>query len=490
MTIRADLTVHPDRTYGEIDPRIYGQYIENVEPDDRVIYGGVCDENGNLNEAVIATLREMRVPVIRFGGNYNDVYRWQEGIGPRDQRPVRPNYFWGKGEENNQFGTDEFLTLCERLEAQPFISINMGTGDLLEALGWLEYCNYPGKTTLTDLRKANGRPAPWNVPVWGIGNEAWGSWETCYAPPEEYARKYNMFAQYMRKLDPSIHLVAVGHTDRNWNKAVLTTFARLPEYLSVHMYGHSFIDHDGNYEQLVALPAAFEREFRNVVTDLHLYASDDVKLALDEWNVRHLVNSKLTRKSPRRAQDALFVAGVFNVMHRFAANVAIANYVTMVNGNAPIRVVDGQVMRTPLFDVFRLYQQFMTGTALVVDVAAYGYTVTPFDRVSSPHGPAEPVYVTYVDASATRRADGSIAITVINRHRDQNCLVTLQIDGQAGLRLMQGVQQTSNTVEDTTATVSDITTAVTPLSAGVLQAELPAHSITWLVLQGRDDENR
>jgi|GEM_PF-4336673 len=162
----------------------------------------------------------------------------------------------------------------------------------------------------------------------------------------------------------------------------------------------------------------------------------------------------------------------------------------MVNGNAPIRVVDGQVMRTPLFDVFRLYQQFMTGTALVVDVAAYGYTVTPFDRVSSPHGPAEPVYVTYVDASATRRADGSIAITVINRHRDQNCLVTLQIDGQAGLRLMQGVQQTSNTVEDTTATVSDITTAVTPLSAGVLQAELPAHSITWLVLQGRDDENR
>lgn len=483
MAIRADLTISSDRTYGEIDPRIYGQYLENVEPDDRVIYGGVCDDNGHLNEEVVATLRAMGVPMVRFGGNYNDVYRWLEGVGPRDQRPVRPNYFWGKGDENNQFGTDEFLTLCERIDAQPFISINMGTGNILEALGWLEYCNYPGRTTLTDYRRANGRAEPWNVPVWGIGNEAWGDWETCFDPPEDYARKYNMFAQYLRKLDPSIQLVAVGHTHRDWNKAVLTTFKRPPEYLSIHMYGHSFIDRDGNYEQLVALPAAFEREFRDVVSDLKLYASGDTKLALDEWNVRHLVNGKLTRKSPRRAQDALFVAGVFNVMHRFAAHVATANYVTMVNGNAPIRVVDGQVVRTPLFDVYRLYQQYMTGTALVVDVAAHGYTATPFDRVNSPHGPAEPVYASYVDASAAQRADGSIAVAVINRHASERCAVTVHVAGLAALRVSEACQQTSATAEDTTATLSDAV-PVTVSGPETLQVDVPARSLTWLVLNG------
>jgi alpha-N-arabinofuranosidase len=484
MAIRADLTVFTERSYGEIDPRIYGQYLENVEPDDRVIYDGVSDYEGNLNEDVIATLREMGVPQIRFGGNYNDVYRWMEGIGPRDQRPVRPNYFWGKGEENNQFGTDEFLTLCERLDAEAFISINMGTGNLLEALSWLEYCNYPGKTTLTDLRRANGRAEPWNVPIWGIGNEAWGSWETCFDEPDVYARKYNMIAQYMRKLDPSVQLVAVGHTHRDWNKAVLTTVARMPEYLSIHMYGHSFIDRDGNYEQLVALPVAFERQFRDVVEDLHTYASDDVKLALDEWNVRHLVNGKLTRKSPRRAQDALFVAGVFNVMHRHAANVATANYVTMVNGNAPIRTADGQVVRTPLFDVYRLYQKYLTGTALVVDVASHGYTATPFDRVNSPHGVAEPVYASYVDASASRRADGSIAVVVINRHASEACTVTLNVEGWAGARVSEAQQQTSTAVENTSATVTPVTGSVTSVAPTTLQVEVPAHSLTWLVLQG------
>lgn len=484
MTIHADLIVHPDRPHGEIDPRIYGQYIENVEPDDRVIYDGVCDENGVLNEDVIATLREMGVPSVRFGGNYNDVYRWQEGIGPRDQRPVRPNYFWGKGEENNQFGTDEFLTLCERLDAQPFISINMGTGDLLEALGWLEYCNYSGKTTLTDLRRANGRAEPWNVPVWGIGNEAWGSWETCYAPPEEYVRKYNMIAQYLRKLDPTIELVAVGHTQRDWNKAVLTGFERPAEYLSVHMYGHSFIDREGNYEQLVALPAVFEQRFQAVVADLHRYASDEIRLALDEWNVRHLVNGRLTRKSPRRAQDALFVAGVFNVMHRFSANVAMSNYVTMVNGNAPIRTVDGQVVRTPLFDVYRLYQRLMTGTALTVDTAVHGYTTTPFERVDSPRGVDETIYAAYVDASAAQRADGSIAVALINRHASERCALSLRIGEHASLRVTEAWQQTSADAADTAADLQDVTSGIAEPAGNSLQVELPPHSLTWLVLQG------
>jgi len=485
MTIHAEITVSPDRAIGDIDPRIYGQYLENVEPDDRVIYDGVCDLDGNLNPNVVSALREMGVPMVRFGGNYNDVYRWLEGIGPRDQRPVRPNYFWGNGEELNTFGTDEFLDLCQQIGAQPFISINMGTGDILEALGWLEYCNYRGKTTLTDLRRANGRAEPWNVPVWGIGNEAWGPWETCYAPPEDYVRDFNQYAQYMRKLDPSIQLVAVGHTHRDWNKAVLTGIRAPAEYLSVHMYGHSHIDEPGNYEQLVALPAVFEAEFRDVVTDLNRYASQKIRLALDEWNVRHRYNGKLNRKSPRRAQDALFVAGVFHVMHRLANDVACANYVTMVNGNAPIRTVDGQAIKTPLFDVFRLYQQVMTGTAVSVDVAAHGFTMTPFDRVASPHGMSEPIYASYVDASAARREDGRLALALINRHAEQACMTRISVDGAVTYHAVEAQHQISDEVGSTTATMNDATKAIRLSAPNVFEVDLPPHSVTWLVLQSQ-----
>ena len=211
--VDTEIRVFPTRVIGDIDPRIYGQYIENLTPKDRPIYGGVVDEEGELRPAVVEALKHMRVPMIRWGGNYTDVYRWMDGIGPRAARPVRPNYFWG-GLESNRFGTHEFLNLCEALSAQPYISVNMGTGGLLEALDWLEYCNFPGGTTLSDLRRTNGRTEAWNVPIWGIGNEAWGPWETCFASPENYVQNFNQYEQYMRRLDPAIQVVAVGHTDR------------------------------------------------------------------------------------------------------------------------------------------------------------------------------------------------------------------------------------------------------------------------------------
>src|SRR5690606_18760903 len=104
-------------------------------------------------------------------------------------------------------------------------------------------------------------------------------------------------------LDPEIEVVAVGHTDRVWNRAVLTGMRRPADYLAIHMYGHSHLDRPGNLEQLVALPVAFEQELGEVVRDLEAYASAPIALTIDEWNVRHFVGGKLNRKSPRQVQD-------------------------------------------------------------------------------------------------------------------------------------------------------------------------------------------
>lgn len=480
MSLSAHILVSPERIIGEIDPRIYGQYIENVEPDDRVIYGGVCDDDGELRPPVIEALREMQVPMIRWGGNYGDVYRWADGIGPRKRRPRRPNYFWG-GEESNRFGTHEFLDLCAALSAQPYININMGSGDLLEALAWLEYCNYRGSTAYTDLRRENGRDEPWAVPVWGIGNEAWGPWEACFAPPELYVRDFNQYAQYMRRLDPTIGVVAVGHTDRKWNEAVLRGMSKPADFLSVHMYGHSHLGKPGNFEQLVALPVAFEQGFRDVVADLETYAAAPIPLALDEWNVRHFVDGRLNRKSPRQAQDALFVAGVFNVMHRFSNHVKIGSYVTMVNGNAPLRAWDDTITRTPVYEVFRLYQQWMTGSAVAVDVAAHSYSVTPFDGVSTPHNRSLALSAPLVDASASvDAANGLLTMALVNRHAEQPVTTCIDVGGPTGYTLDSARRLRADNAGDLAMIEESVSSAVRPGRDNQWEVTLDPCSIVWL----------
>lgn len=480
MSFHANVSIRPANVIGEIDPRIYGQYIENVEPDDRVIYGGVCDDTGQLRAPVLEALRRMQVPVVRWGGNYGDLYRWQDGIGPREQRPRRPNYFWG-GEESNRFGTHEFLELCNALNAQPYININMGTGNLLEALGWLEYCNYSGNTHYTALRRQHGQAEPWKVPVWGIGNEAWGHWETCFAAPDDYIHRFNQYAQYMRRLDPEIEVVAVGHTDRLWNRAVLSGMPRPADYLSVHLYGHSHLDRPENFEQLVGLPVAFEQELAEVVRDLETYAAESIALTIDEWNVRHFVGGRLNRKSPRLVQDAIFVAGVFHAMHRFSKSVKMGNYVTMVNGNAPLRAWDEAITPTPLYDVFRLYQQFMTGATVGVDVASPEYEVRPFDWVSTPHQRDGTLSVPYIDASAAvKDANGVLSLAIINRHSSHNATVTVQFDSQASYSFQDATLLAGDNPTALEARVTDTTSSLQSGPANCWTIDLPPYSIMWM----------
>jgi alpha-L-arabinofuranosidase len=150
----------------------------------RCIYGGIYDpdnKNGLITEQgyrqdVIDSILELKVPVIRYpGGNFVATYRWQDGIGPRDQRPKRPELAW-LGVESNQFGTDEFIEWCRIVKTEPYICLNMGTGTLEDALAWLEYCNGDRDTHYANLRRKNGHEEPYKVKYWALGNEIWGPW--------------------------------------------------------------------------------------------------------------------------------------------------------------------------------------------------------------------------------------------------------------------------------------------------------------------------
>ena len=142
-------------------------------------------------------LKELRIPILRWpGGCFADDYHWEDGVGPRRDRPRTVNTWWGNDIDDNAFGTHEFIMLCRHLGCQPYLAGNVGSGSPRELRDWVEYCNFTGDSTLARRRGQNGSPSPFGVRYWGVGNEAWGcGGNFC---PEDYAAEYKRFATYLR----------------------------------------------------------------------------------------------------------------------------------------------------------------------------------------------------------------------------------------------------------------------------------------------------
>ena len=252
------IAISPARSIGAIDRKLFGGFVEHLG---HCIYGGVYEEGSALSDErgfrtdVLGLLRELRPGVLRWpGGNFVSNYHWQDGIGPRDTRPRRPELAWG-GEEPNRFGTDEFLAYCAELGTEPYICLNMGTGTLAEALAWVEYCNSALDTSRANVRRSNGRTEPYRVRYWGLGNEMYGDWQVGQLSAEEYVREATRWARAIRKLDPDAKLIACGETGwSDWDRVVIDGLAGLVDYHSVHLYTGS-----DDYWANVLQPHAAER---------------------------------------------------------------------------------------------------------------------------------------------------------------------------------------------------------------------------------------
>ncbi|MBO0833253.1 MAG: alpha-N-arabinofuranosidase, partial [Actinobacteria bacterium] len=199
------IAIDPRRVLGQVDRNVFGGFVEHLG---RCIYGGLYEEGSPLSDDrgfrkdVMSLLRELRMGVLRWpGGNFVSNYHWQDGIGPKDARPPRPELAWG-GTESNRFGTDEFLTYCAELGTEPYICLNMGTGTLDEALAWLEYCNGDRPTHWANMRRQNGKSEPYRVKYWGLGNEMYGEWQVGAMSADEYVREATRWARALKFLDP------------------------------------------------------------------------------------------------------------------------------------------------------------------------------------------------------------------------------------------------------------------------------------------------
>ncbi|HLI02420.1 MAG TPA: hypothetical protein VKV06_16650, partial [Acidimicrobiales bacterium] len=199
------VAVDVGRSLGQLDRRVFGGFVEHLG---RCIYGGLYDEDApsrderGFRQDTLELLRDLRLSVLRWpGGNFVSNYHWQDGIGPKDERPARSELAWG-GIEPNRFGTDEYIDYCRVLGVEPYICLNMGTGTLEEALAWVEYCNGTRSTAWADRRRANGHPEPHAVTWWGLGNEIYGAWQVGAMSAEEYVAEATRWARAIKMVDP------------------------------------------------------------------------------------------------------------------------------------------------------------------------------------------------------------------------------------------------------------------------------------------------
>lgn len=479
----ATIAIDANREIGRVDPKIYGHFLEHVE---RVVYGGISDRNSSksdefgIRQDVVAAIREMGgAHVLRWpGGNFASYYHWRDGVGPLEQRPRRFDVVW-KNWESNQFGTDEYLALCRELNCDPFITANLGNGTLQEACEWVEY-------TRMESRKPPVR-------IWGLGNEHYGAWQVGHYTAEEYGRKVQQFGQFMRAVSPDLQYIGVGNWDPNWNKGVLAECGSYLDWISLHLYSHRyFLNGIDDFDSSVAAPAYFEQVMKNVSTQLEaaepgLKRDRPIQICLEEWNGRHFIGGgetgkpeRLLRESPRNIVDALFVAGVFNACQRLSRRVTMTNYVFLLNAHGPLMVNPEGVLKTVLFDVFRLYSTVTHPVAVATEVKAETFSTQVHQS-----GPDVPVTTARVDASATRSVDGrKITLSMINRYRDRPCIVSLDV--KAG-RIMEKAQlhmlkADSLTEVNSWADPNRIRATTQTVSLSTSRVELPPASVAHLEL--------
>ena len=411
--LKAEIFIDATTSLGHLDKRIYGQFIEHL---DRCIYGGIwVGENSKIpnikgfRKDVLEAIKAIKPPIVRWpGGNFASAYHWEDGIGPRDRRPRRFDMAWG-AEESNEFGTDEFIEWCRLVGTEPFIVVNAGNGTPEEAARWVEYCNSTKNTYYAQLRRRYGHPEPYNVKLWGIGNELYGRWQVGFCiSGEECARRTIEFANEMKKVDPNIKLVGVGCEDPEWNIDMIKIAGEYIDYLSIHIYVSGKLP----YRELVAMPMDIERRLRGIY---YLISSikrkykikKEIKIAFDEWNV-------YTRQTVR---DAIFTALTLNALHRLCNEVPIACFAQTVNV-LPLIVTrdDGDMFVTPQYLVFKLYANNSGNTVLVTKVIAPHYYSKELERS-----------ICFIDASATMDKD-VIYIYIVNRndYEEADCTINLK----------------------------------------------------------------
>lgn len=417
----AKIKIDIDRTIGEIDPKIYGVFMEPIHfngkwmglPDSvefNTLYGTLydpssplADENGFRKDYVEA-MKELKVTNMRWpGGNFVMGYNWQDGIGPKSQRPARINLAWG-GIDNNHVGTDEWFALNKEIGSENVVCVNLGLSNIMDACYWLEYCNYKEGTYYSDLRAKNGHLEPYNVKIWDLGNEVDGApWELGHKNAEDYVKIGREAAKAMKSVDNSIELVASGSSYYEstgqwveWNRKVLTGLGDMIDYLSIHRYWEKSDDY---YTYIGESAMDFEEKIRVTAAEIEVVkAMNDLRkpiyISVDEWGIMS-----------RDLLSVLPIAQCFNSFIRHADVVKMTNF-TMLTSLLSSDSDEG-TFKSPLFYIFKSFSNNCLGSSVDTYVQCDSYDGEKFKDIP------------YLDVTSVySKETNTIYVNVVNRHKD------------------------------------------------------------------------
>ena len=528
----AHIEIIPSEAIATISPEIYSHFIEHLGG---VIYDGVwVGENSKIpnqhgvRTAFIDTMRAVRAPVLRWpGGCFADSYDWRDGIGPASKRPAR-SAFWGQ-QDTNEYGLHEFMRTCRAIGCKPYLAANLRTLPARDFYQQIEYCNAPAGNVPSNSaapavpnsfaaeRAANGDPAPFNVDLWGVGNESWGCGGNL--TPEEYAAEYRRFTAWTPSYsqDP-LRFVAVGPNgdDVDWTTRLFKALRANPERrhlwgLSVHYYtsgspskfaaGDALQFNDADFYDLLTRGSIMER----VVTDhWQAMANTDnehhVKLVVDEWGAWYGKGTELAPEYNLSQQstmrDALLTGITLDIFQRHADKVAVANVAQSINCIHSLMLAQGDKFTvTPTFHVFQMYLPHRGAQAIRAEFTAPAIS-NPLANAPIPvggnsyRGSLEAVKsLAGLSGSASIATSGNgklLTLSVVNPHLDKPLTTEIAIRG-ASIASAKGTVLVSkdvhdhndfahpNAVKPTTATVASPT-------GGRLLHTFPPASVTTLEL--------
>ncbi|MEU1276115.1 alpha-N-arabinofuranosidase [Streptomyces sp. NPDC005799] len=503
-TTPARFTLDPAFSVGSVNPRLYGSFVEHMG---RCVYTGIyepghpaADADG-LRQDVLELVRELGVTTVRYpGGNFVSGYRWEDSVGPREERPTRLDLAW-KSTETNEFGLDEFMDFSRKAGTEPMMALNLGTRGVEDAIRLLEYSNHPGGTELSDRRIAHGAKEPYGIRMWCLGNEMDGPWQTGHKTPEEYGRLAAETARAMRQVDPDLELVACGSsssampTFASWEATVLEAAYDLVDHVSLHAY---YEEIDGDRASFLASAVDMEHFIESVVATAdhvraRLKATKRVNLSFDEWNVwyqkrpnPHHVEE--WQQAPRILEDVYTVtdAVVFGslliALLRHADRVTAASLAQLVNVIAPIMTEPGgAAWRQTTFYPFAQASAYGRGRVLRVEVDSPTYPTARFGDVPLLHATA-----------AIDEETGDVTVFAVNRGQDTDLPLEIDLRGTGTytvaehLVLADSDPEATNTA-DQPDRVTPHTATGTTITGGVLHAEL--EPLSWNTIRLTNRQN-
>ena len=496
----AKVAVDSRRVVATLDRRLFGSFLEHLG---RAIYGGIFEPGSPLADRsgfrrdVLSEISALGVPIVRYpGGNFVSGYDWLDGVGPKESRPTVLDRAWNST-ETNQFGTNEFLSWCRAVGAEPLLGLNFGTSTAEKAAALVEYCNVASGTRWSDLRRRHGIEEPWAVTRFCLGNEMDGPWQIGHMTAEEYGRKAADAARQMRAVDPRLQLVACGSsgpgmsTYLEWDRVVLEECYEQVDAISLHRYFGLSSDAVKDDARFLASNLEMERQIEDVaaVCDYVRGRKRSAKrlwLSFDEWNVwyRQTGGNGQRQQAPHLLEevydlrDALVVGGALNSLMRHADRVRLACLAQLVNVIAPLVTDRTRVVRQTIYYPYAWALSYAKGQVLDIstDVAAY-------DEAAIGKVP-------FVDVAGTfEPSTGDITLFVLNRDVDRARELRVTFRDAASARVT-GAEVLTNADLKAANTLAAPSTVVPrkldmPRAATDMTFEVPARSYSVIRLAQR-----